>query len=121
MGIRGFYRLFVFSVLLASATSCGRHADSSQNLDRSHVRSLTTLFGLATSKLKHPPGNEKEFKQVLTTLSVKPEQMKVSSFDEVFVSERDGTPLVVIYGSAPKDSDILVYEKTGINGKRLIG
>ena len=55
------------------------------------------------------------------TLSVKPEQMKVGSFDELFVSERDGQPLVVVYGSPPKDSDVVVYEQTGVNGKRLVG
>jgi hypothetical protein len=121
MSIRSFYGLFAISVLLASVTSCGRHAHSSQNLEKSHVRSLTTLYGLATTKLRHTPGNEKEFKQTLATLSVKPEQMKVGSFDELFVSERDGKPLVVVYGSPLKDSDVLVYEQTGVNGKWLIG
>src|SRR5262249_2953222 len=75
----------------------------------------------ATTKLRHPPSNEKEFKQVLATLSVKPEQMKASSFDELFISERDGKPLVVIYDASKKNSDVLVYEQTGINGKRLVG
>jgi hypothetical protein len=121
MGIRSFYGLVACFVLLASATSCGRHAESSHSPDNSHVRSLTTLYGLATTKLRHPPGNEKEFKQVLAMLSVKPEQMRVGSFDELFVSERDGKPLVVIYGSPNKNSDVLVYEQTGANGKRLVG
>jgi hypothetical protein len=121
MGTRSFYGLYALSVLFVLDTSCTRQAVSSQNLDKSHVRSLTTLHGLVTSKLRHPPGDVKEFKQALATLSVKPEQMKVDSFDELFVSDRDGKPLVVVYGSPLKDSDVLVYEQTGVNGKRLVG
>ena len=45
----------------------------------------------------------------------------VDSFDELFVSDRDGKPLVVVYGSRLKDSDVLIYEQTGVNGKRLVG
>ena len=69
----------------------------------------------------HEPHDEKEFKQALAKLSITPKKMKVGSFDEVFVSERDGKPLIVIYGSPNKNSDVLVYEQTGINGKRLLG
>jgi hypothetical protein len=118
---RSFYGLVAVSVLLASATGCGRHADSSKNLNNSHVRSLTTLYGLATAKLGHPPGNEKEFKQALATVPLKPEQMKAGSFDELFVSERDGQPLHVVYGTPPTGSDAVVFEQTGVNGKRLVG
>ena len=121
MSIRALYGLFALSVMLVSDTSCDRQAVNSHNLDKSHVRSLTALHGLATSKLRHPPSDEKEFKQALATLSVKPEQMKVGSFDELFVSERDGKPLVVVYGVSNKNSDVLVYEQTGVNGKRLVG
>jgi hypothetical protein len=121
MGVRSFYGMFALSVLLVWDTSCTRQAASSQNLDKSHVRSLTTLHGLATSKLRHPPSDEKEFKQALARLAVKPEQMKVDSFDELFVSERDGKPLVVVYGAPNQNSDVLVYEQTGVNGKRLVG
>lgn len=121
MSVRSFYGLFALSVLFVSDTSFTRQAVSSQNLEKSHVRSVTTLHGLATSKLRHPPGDVIEFKQALATLSVKPEQMKVGCFDELFVSERDGKPLVVVYGSPLKDSDVLVYKQTGVNGKRLIG
>src|SRR5262249_17223510 len=121
MSIRVLCGLFAFSLLLTSATSCGRHADNSRKLDNSHVRSLTTRYGLATSKFRNPPGNEKEFKQALPSFSVTPEKMNIGSFDELFVSERDGKRLIVIYGNQNKNSDVLVYEQTGANGKRLLG
>jgi hypothetical protein len=49
------------------------------------------------------------------------EKLRVDSIDELFVSERDGQPLVVVYGSPPAGSDVVVYEHTGVNGKRLVG
>jgi hypothetical protein len=109
------------SVLVASSLGCARRDENRQNLDKSHVRSLTVLHGLAVAKLRHLPRDEKEFKQAITTLSVTPEKMKVGSFDELFVSERDGKPLVVVYGTPNQNSDVLVYEQSGVNGKRLVG
>jgi hypothetical protein len=113
--------LLGLSVLVASSLGCARRDENLQNLDKSHVRSLTILHGLAVAKLRHLPSDEEEFKQAIATLSISPEKMKVSSFDELFVSERDGKPLVVIYGASNKNSDVLVYEQTGVNGKRLVG
>jgi len=118
---RGLSMLFVFLVLSASTLGCARRVENLQKLDNSHVRSLTMLHGLAVAKLGHVPRDEKEFKQAIAKLSVTPEKMRVGSFDELFVSERDGKPLIVVYGAPNKNSDVLVYEQTGVNGKRLVG
>jgi hypothetical protein len=113
--------LLLFPAFVVASAGCARQAESSQKLEKSHVRSLTRLHALATSMLGHTPRDEKELKHAITILSVKPEKMGVNSFDELFVSERDGKPLVLIYDSPPKDSDILVYEQIGVNGKRMVG
>jgi hypothetical protein len=118
---RGLSMLLALLVLMTSSLGCTRRDKNLQNLENSHVRSLTILHGLAVVKLRHLPRDEKEFKQAIATLSVSPEKMKVGSFDELFVSERDGKPLVVIYGASNTNSDVLVYEQTGVNGKRLLG
>src|SRR3712207_8080558 len=34
---------------------------------------------------------------------------------------RDNQPLAVVYGTPPSGSDVLVYEKTGVDGKRMVG
>ena len=56
---------------------------------------------------------------------VRPNHVDPDALDAAFVSERDQEPLVVLYGltitqitatSAP----LLVHEKTGKNGKRLV-
>jgi hypothetical protein len=113
--------LVMLALVVTMSTGCARRGDGSQDLEKSHVRAVTILHGLAVAKLGHEPRDEKEFKQAIAKLSVTPEKMKVGSFDELFVSERDGKPLIVIYGSPTKNSDVLVYEQTGVNGKRLLG
>jgi len=100
---------------------CSRHADRPHSLDKTHVRSMTVLLGMASSKLGHLPNNEGELKKAIATLKLNPEKMGVTSFDDLFVSERDGKPLVLVYGAPPKDSDIVVYEQNGINDKILVG
>jgi hypothetical protein len=113
--------LLLLPVFVVASAGCARQAESSQTLEKSHARSLTILYGLATAKLGHTPRDEKDFKHAITTLSVKPEKMKVDSFDELFVSERDGKPLVLVYGAQNQSSDVVVYEQTGVNGKRMVG
>jgi hypothetical protein len=89
--------------------------------ETSHIRLLTSLHALATTQLGHVPRDTQEFKQSIAKLSVSSEMLGGGSIDELFVSERDSQPLVVIYGSTPRDSDVVVYEQTGLNGKRQVG
>jgi len=109
------------AIFLVISGGCAQREDLSFKRETSHVRSLTNLYGLATTKLGHLPRDEKEFKQSIATLGVKPEKMKVTSIDELFVSDRDGQPLVVVYGIPPGNSDVVVYERTGVGGKHLVG
>jgi hypothetical protein len=108
-------------MLLAATAGCGGTSDLVVSKHASHVRKLTSLYALASSTLKHAPRDEPEFKQALATLQVAPEKYEVGSIDELFTSERDGQPLVVVYGAARKGSDIVVYEQSGVDGTRLVG
>jgi hypothetical protein len=76
---------------------------------------------MASSKLGHNPGNSEEFKQIIPRLGLSLEKLSVNSVDDLFVSERDGQPLVVIYGPSNPTSDVIVHEQTGVNGKRQVG
>jgi hypothetical protein len=105
----------------AALVGCSRNEGGGLKQEMSHVRLLTSLYSRATSKLGHVPRDQQEFKQAIAILAVKPEKMKVNSIDELFVSERDGQPLVVVYGTLPKASDVVVYEQTGVDGKRQVG
>lgn len=67
------------------------------------------------------PEDEAEFKATIAKGNPSLDALKVSSLDELFVSERDGQPLVVVYGKAPAGSDLVVYEQTGVDGLRQVG
>jgi hypothetical protein len=47
------------------------------------------------------------------------------AIDDVFVSERDKQPFVIVYGTSISrlsgdSKEVLAYEKTGVNGKHLL-
>lgn len=113
--------LWWLPLVLASACGCGSKNAAVVKSETSHVRLLAMLHTKASSKLRRAPRDEQEFKQTLAAMSVAVEPLKVASIDELFTSERDGEPLVVVYGRPPKGSDVVVYEQTGVNGKRLVG
>lgn len=111
----------VFAIVAAVGNGCAKTDDSAMKRETSHVRLLTNLHVMAANKLGHVPQDEREFKRAIGLLKVSAEKLKVDSIDELFVSERDGKPLVVLYGQLPKGSDVVVYEQVGINGKRQVG
>jgi hypothetical protein len=107
---------------LAVAAGCGGGKSASANaVQQSHVRLLTAYYSSAVSKLGHAPRDEQEFKSAINLPPASMEKFNIKSLDELFVSERDGQPLVVAYGASRPASDIVVYEKTGVDGKRLVG
>lgn len=87
----------------------------------SHVRLLSSLHTRISSELGRYPKDEAEFKAALGNANLTLDAMKVNSIDELFISKRDGQPLVVVYGQAPVGSDVVVYEQTGVNGLREVG
>jgi hypothetical protein len=87
----------------------------------SHVRLLTMLYNKVSREQGRIPKDEQEFKDNLKSADLSLESLKINSTDDLFVSERDGQPLVVVYGSVPPGSDVVVYEQTGVDGKRMIG
>lgn len=113
--------LLLVSFFIAGCAGCREKNENAIKQETSRVRLLTALHALATSKLGHRPRDMQEFKQTIAKLSVTTEKLRVDSIDELFVSERDGQPLVVTYGSTPLASDVVVYEQIGLNGKRQVG
>ena len=74
------------------------------------------------SKQGRAPTNEQEFKTFISQNGGPMlEQAGVASVDELFVSERDGQPFVVLYKpSTAVQSDVIAHEGAGVNGKRLV-
>ena len=111
----------LLTLFVATGSGCAKKDGDVATHQMSRVRILTNLHAMATTKLGHLPRDEQEFKQAIAKLQVNLEKRKAGSIDELFISERDGQPLVVIYGSGSVDSDVVVYEQNGVNGKRMVG
>jgi hypothetical protein len=112
--------LVLASVFVGREAGCNLRQNSKKSVPN-HVGAVTALYELSKSKLGHAPSDEKEFKKAMQTVSVKPQNFKVDSFDDLLISERDGQPLTVVYGPAATNSNFIVSEQTGVNGKRMVG
>jgi hypothetical protein len=108
------------ALLAAALAGCGSGAPAKRNKEISHVGAVTTLYFRATSKLGKPPTSEQEFKDVIAQDNVDPGVLGVGSVDELFVSDRDGQPLVVDYARTSPQG-VVVYEQVGKDGVRLVG
>jgi hypothetical protein len=108
---------------MLAAQGCGADAGRDGSKDVSHVRVITALYFTATSALGRSPESEEEFKGQIAKASPDLSVLGVGSIDELFVSDRDGQPLVVLYGKqrAGAAPDVVAYEQTGKDGVRLIG
>jgi hypothetical protein len=71
-----------------------------------------------------PPTSEAEFKSAIKDrLKSVADALGVTDVDALFVSPRDGKPVVVVYGRRPPgmNSEVVAYEQVGVAGKRLVG
>jgi hypothetical protein len=84
----------------------------------SHIKLLASFYNRAARDLGRYPKDEQELKQTISKMDLNLEAMKLSNVDEVFVSERDGQPLVIVL--PPNAKGVIAYEKTGVEGTRLV-
>lgn len=118
----GHRRLFV--VLIAAAlVGCGGGSAAPRSNEVSHLRAVTALYFQANSKLGKNPANAEEFKQAIASGNVDWSTLGVSGPEELLVSDRDGKPLVILYGPPAKPGPLYVvaYEQEGLDGVRLVG
>lgn len=120
-----FLRLRITLLLVVATTTfigCGGSGGATAK-GVPHLRVLTNLYFQASSKLGKNPASEEEFKQAIESQNVDWGKIGVSSADDLFVSDRDGKPLVVVYGPPPQGRpfSVVVYEQEGLNGARLVG
>jgi hypothetical protein len=96
----------------------GGAASSEQDVQ---FRVLTRLYTRVSTELGRPPKDEAEFKEKIKAVNPDLSAVGATSVDDLFVSDRDGQPVVVVYGQPLKGTDVVIYEKAGVDGKRLVG
>jgi len=120
------HRLQLVTSLLALLISagCGDQALEQSATEGRRVGAIVTTHNMMERATGRLPPNEQEFKKFITENgSQMLERSGVTAVDELFVSDRDGQPLVVTYGKYPAgmNAKIVVYEKNGADGKRFVG
>lgn len=109
------------------ATGCAGDQQVSKPTQESHLKFLALLYGQFTGQNRgQPPKDEAEFKEFVRTNGSSFVQMSnVKTADELFVSERDGQPYVILYGApmgakSLNGQPVMGYEQVGAGGKRYI-
>jgi hypothetical protein len=88
------------------------------------LRSVVALYNMMKSSTGRPPNSEQEFKEFIASKgSLTLDKSGVANADELLISDRDGEPYVIVYGTRPKGMhpDLVAYENVGVDGKRLVG
>jgi hypothetical protein len=103
---------------------CGDQALEQSATEGRRIGAIVTTHNMMERTTGRLPPNEEEFKKFIAENGAQMlERSGVTAVDELFVSDRDGQPLVVTYGKYPPgmNAKIVVYEKNGADGKRFVG
>lgn len=90
------------------------------------MKPLGVLYGKFLARSGgHPPKSEEQFRQFLATYGEKRlAALGVTDVDPLFLSPRDGQPLVVFYGKlgppGPAGQPYVAYEQSAIDGQRYV-
>lgn len=114
------YAALALVVLFGTGCAGGdRLASSGESTRLLALASMHARFQSATGR---PPADEQQFKNFIAERGATLKRMGVNSVEEIFVSERDGQPFVVVYGKRPSGmaASIVAYERQGVDGRRLV-
>jgi hypothetical protein len=115
---------FILGVLLFVIAGCGGPAAAPTTSEGRRVGAIVAMHNMMETTTGHPPPNEQAFKEFIgKNGSHVIARAKVTGVDELFTSDRDGQPLVIVYGKYPAGmaAKIVCFEKNGAEGKRFVG
>jgi hypothetical protein len=121
--------VWVFLLALIAAPGCGG-SDELNSPTAVKLKAIGKLYlDFVASSSGKGPASEKEFKRHLRGLPdhvLSGNGMDPKAIDEAFVSGRDKEPFVIRYGIvikqiSGKSMPLVAHEKTGKDGKRLVG
>jgi hypothetical protein len=112
--------LLILEALILAGCGATPSAAPASNADFQKLAALYSRMITAGA----PPASEAEFRTAIKD-RLKPvaDALEVTDVDALFVSRRDGKPIVVVYGRRPAgmNSEVVAYEQVGVDGKRLVG
>ena len=123
--------LFLLVIIpLSLGCSAGKKASDNMAKEQSRLKMLANYYtSFVSQNMGRVPPNEQIFKQFVQKKlpNRQPDQQKVS-LEEIFISERDQKPFVVLYGPAaqsgprngPAGMPVVMYEQDGVGGRRLV-
>lgn len=127
MRLAGTCKRFVASVswVVLVATLClvgCRSREESKPRESSRLKPLAILYGQYVGQHGgKAPADEAALKEFIASQGTMLKSFGVTDAASLFVSERDGQPYVVLYGSAATGKPIVAYEQTGVDGWRYVG
>jgi hypothetical protein len=103
---------------------CGSNSQTGNSEAEQKLRVLGVLYGKYLGMHNgEPPKDEQEFRKFLNdNLATTIKQMGLNKIDEILLSPRDNSPLIVTYGSDDRESldRVIAYEEKGVDGTRAI-
>lgn len=119
--------LLLVAISLCSLPGCRDTTieDAIAAANSSHIQQLYNCYSLFCHQNKYRgPKDETELKEFLQNpryeKNLKLMQINRDALDEMFVSERDGEPFKVRYGVNGLGNKAVIFESTGIDGKRMV-
>jgi hypothetical protein len=117
-------------LFLTAITGCGAPDNNATlaEINSTNIQRLANLyFTYQTQNEWRGPADEPAFKSFIQNFD--PEKLKrinvdPAAADQLFISERDGQPFKIRYGvkgSAMGSSESVIFEATGVDGKRMVG
>jgi hypothetical protein len=118
--------LLVAAAYMVAVIGCsGRNGDTTDaaGIDFRPIRRMTDVYSayLAEHRNQAPP-NEQAFREFVDANQELLSRYELTA-EQMFVSPRDGGPLVWVYGKQPPTSRLgacFAYEKNSVDGKRLV-
>lgn len=114
-------RLVVLTCLLLG---CGGGNAAKSDPSKSNLAAFSTLYArFRIANRGQNPKNENELRSFIESKGSTVLEAAGLSVDDVFVSNRDNEPIVVVYGDKPLICDgqeVIAYESTSLDGERLV-
>jgi len=119
----------VMGMCLIAALAAGcRRSDPLASPAAARLRGLAMIYlNHAAAKGSGPPSETvfRQYSHSLDGITLQMAGVDPKSIDDTFVSLRDNEPFVVLWGVgisqlSGKSAPLIAYEKTGVNGKRLV-